>query len=221
MVGAPTPIVNVVHCSGNERPCLVSFEGRPVRFPFGGPIIASESFVPRNYYFTWSATLGFLVKTTPSSRSKVGSQIAWSFLFAFRLALGIVQKSISLELGKTPIYRVWDRFQLGSCLVFLAFLYYAFHRELLNRLLLLAKRNLEGELPALELIEWFLFTAKLIVLSYLTLCWYLTLGLGAGLSHALTWLPRPDTQLRRERAYPSGQLLILALENLVKAEPAP
>ena len=77
---------------------------------------------------------------------------------------------------KTPIYRVWDRFQLGSCLVFLAFLYYAFHRELLNRLLLLAKRNLEGELPALELIEWFLFTAKLIVLSYLTLCWYLTLG---------------------------------------------
>lgn len=52
MVGAPTPIVNVVHCSGNERPCLVSFEGRPVRFPFGGPIIASESFVPRNYYFT-------------------------------------------------------------------------------------------------------------------------------------------------------------------------
>lgn len=122
---------------------------------------------------------------------------------------------------KTPIYRVWDRFQLGSCLVFLAFLYYAFHRELLNRLLLLAKRNLEGELPALELIEWFLFTAKLIVLSYLTLCWYLTLGLGAGLSHALTWLPRPDTQLRRERAYPSGQLLILALENLVKAEPAP
>ncbi|KAL4574011.1 hypothetical protein LXL04_020833 [Taraxacum kok-saghyz] len=26
--------------------------GRPVHFPFGGPIIASESFVPRNYYFT-------------------------------------------------------------------------------------------------------------------------------------------------------------------------
>lgn len=44
--------------------------------------------------------------------------------------------------GKTPIYRVWDRFQLGDCLVFLAFFYYAFHRELLNRLLLLAKINL-------------------------------------------------------------------------------
>ncbi|KAK8701386.1 hypothetical protein V6N13_019773 [Hibiscus sabdariffa] len=54
---------------------------------------------------------------------------------------------------KNPYLPVWDRFQLGSCLVFLAFLYYAFQRELLNRLLLLAKRNLEGELPALELIE--------------------------------------------------------------------
>ncbi|KAK8701363.1 hypothetical protein V6N13_019750 [Hibiscus sabdariffa] len=54
---------------------------------------------------------------------------------------------------KNPYLPVWDRFQPGSCLVFLAFLYYAFQRELLNRLLLLAKRNLEGELPALELIE--------------------------------------------------------------------
>lgn len=71
---------------------------------------------------------------------------------AFRLALGIVQKEISLELGKA-LFQQWDRFQLSDCLVFLAFLYYAFHRELLNRLLLLAKRNLEGELPALELIE--------------------------------------------------------------------
>ena len=53
---------------------------------------------------------------------------------AFRLALGIVQKENSQ--GKTPIYRVWDLFQLGDCLVFLAFLYYAFHRELLNSLVL-------------------------------------------------------------------------------------
>lgn len=61
---------------------------------------------------------------------------------AFRLALGIVQKSISLELGKPLfIYRVWDLFQLGDCLVFLAFLYYAFHRELLNSLVLVGKEK--------------------------------------------------------------------------------
>lgn len=47
----------------------------------------------------------------------------------------------SLKLGKTPIYRVWDLFQLGDCLVFLAFLYYAFHRELLNSLVLVGKEK--------------------------------------------------------------------------------
>lgn len=60
---------------------------------------------------------------------------------AFRLALGIVQKKNFPGAGKPPIYRVWDLFQLGDCLVFLAFLYYAFHRELLNSLVLVGKEK--------------------------------------------------------------------------------
>lgn len=60
---------------------------------------------------------------------------------AFRQALGIVQNFFFPGARKPLIYRVWYLFQLKDCLVFLAFLYYAFHRELLNSLVLVGKEK--------------------------------------------------------------------------------